>query len=446
MREANSPVGSLPALGRASLTVASASGLVGVAAVLRDVVIGRRLGLGASLDGWSLALAVLVLVTSTFVSAVSAALVPAMSRAAGESGSRDGSSRRLASEALVIAAIACLVVAAAAWVTAPALADLMSDDADTRVVTSDTLRRLSVLAIGSLLLRGTSSALLHARHRFALVALLPLLSASLVAGYAAVRTDVAPVGLATIHGLGVAVEALVLLLAVRVMIGLTRPSLGGVVRTFRAMSRPFLLAALAALVFGINPVVDLWFAGWIDEGEVGRLALAARIPLAGGGLVAAAIATPAFPRFADAAGDVASDRFSATVRSVLRPTFKIAIGLALGIALVSLPLAMVLFAGSELDASAARSVGLLQVTYSFTIVPYVLGAVTARALHALDQQQLVLRFGIAGCVANIALDAVLAPLLGLHGIAAATALVYAATFSLMWRSLRDGGSAARART
>ena len=433
-------------LRHSSVAVMGAALVASVVAFGRDVLVGRALGLGSDLDAWTLTLAIIAFGTTSFITASSASIVPRYRKAS--AGKLEFRPEEVASAAVTAAVLVGLAIGIMTLIAAETISILLGETSRTSDSIVMLIQVLALTAIPSLLVRGAGGAVLQSSGHFAVPAVgpaIPALCVIVAVGVADV-SNLEPLG--WVHGAGLLVEALLLILLIARWGGLgTRDMFRwlDVVRTLRRGVGP---AFLSAVAFSINPIIDLGVAAKLGAGEAGRLGLAGRLTLALAALAATSIVVPAFPRFVDALTVGGPSALWARLKRAL--SLGVVAGAAITVLLLitSIPLARVMFAGSEVSSSEARSIGTLQMTYAATATPYIAAGIALRALHALEQYRWAMYIAVVGSTLNLVADIALSQLLGVHGIAAATSLVYVVTSGAMtWRVLTigrsAGGSAAR---
>ncbi len=412
-----------------ALLVGSITAVASVIALARDVIVSRSVGFGGELDTWSVALAWTTVGTSALVSGISAAVVPWFS---GRRLSQHGSPAiGSAMDVVATTGLAGGVLGIVLWLSSDQIAGLLAPPTSEQSLET-VLRVMSVIVIAPAAMRGAAASLLHAGHRFALPAASTMLTSGCVMAVALTGTVDAE-RLALAHGVGLTAEALLLTGVLARREGVTA-SVAGCRALARALARPVATTSAGSLLFGVGPVIDLWFAGRVDEGKAGQLAVAGRIPLAIAAMLTTAFATPAFPTIAQRATSGARGALDGTwaaMRSTLWPV----VGATTAIVLFSIPTASLAFRGSEVTAEQARAVAVVQMIYALTIPTYVAGTLFARGLQASGRFGTVFWVGLIGALANVLLDWILSELFGLRGIAFATAVVYAFVLALMWLEL-----------
>ena len=411
-----------------------ALGAAGSIAIVRDVLVGRTLGLGPALDAWTLGLAALSFVTSAFVSAAGASLVPRL-----RSVSRELTQSR--SEVIVGATLSAAAIGLFLGTMSVVLLEVLhravypeSEVVGQLVVLS---RPLGGVAVPSILIAGVLTAVLHSNGGFWQPALGPAVPATFVlAGVVLWGVD-ETIRLGTLHAAGLCALAAILWLLVLAREHLDRGSWRQWRSVLAAIRLDTTHAYLAALLVSLNPLIDYVVATSLGEGSAGKLGLASRVPIAAAALLASAVAIPLFPRLVDELEIRGPSSMAQLFRRRLTGATLATTAVGVAIAAVSIPLANVFFGGDSPLAEDARSIGKIQIVYALTIGPYVAATLSVRALNAHSLYRAALSIAALGCVLNVVLDVILAPWFGLAGIAAATVLVHSTTAAAMaWKVSR----------
>ncbi len=418
------PVGQLrKRLDEASPKLLVISLVASAALLLRDAVVVGELGLSVEMDGYVAAVSAFVLAGSALVSAAESSVVPELARL------RSGGSRREVEFMVAVLAGSVAVglfLSLALWALAPWLGVLLQPGSRIgQNVATDVLRWLSVMGAVGIVLRGTCSSILTSYRRFLPAVLTPLIGASLVVGLALVRPK--PQALALAFGIGLLVEASVLLVMVKHRTSIwVRPTADGW-RSVAAVMPRGAIALTSSIVFSLNPLVDLAFASGLDTGDGAVLATAGRIPLAVAALLVVALVTPQYPRFAEIFVAGGRGQLASTAREQARFAGSVAVAFGLVLAVLAYPISLALYSHGAIDAEGTSAIATNMSVYAATVPFYVAGTMCVRALIASGRVSVVLAISVAGVVINIAGDAVLGSWFGATGVAAATAIVYAAT-------------------
>ncbi len=413
---------------RASVVVAAGLVTVNGLAALRDMAVARRFGVAADIDGFFLALGLATPLGAILGGALQSSLVPAYLRVDREDGRSHA--RRLAGQVLGRYLVVATGIGAALTLAAPLLSRLLvGGSADPRAAAT---YNVLLLASGPVVVGGALalyfSALLNARCSFGPAAFAPAAAPlATVAAVLALGADPRVESLALAAGAGFVVSAVALgVLAWRRRL-LARPVLHGGRAATGDVARQYLPAVASALVLAGNPVIDLLLAARLGVGSAAALTYASRIATGAAVVIAASVATPALTQFSRlaAAGDSAGLRSS--VRRYAAGALAVSVPVAAVLVVASRQLVGALYEGGEFSAADATLVARVQALYALQVPAYVLGTTFARLISALRGNRFLLVIAAGALPVNVAADVVLGGLLGVSGIALATALVYVGT-------------------
>ena len=186
----------------------------------------------------------------------------------------------------------------------------------------------------------------------------------------------------------------------------------------------------------MNPLVDLYFARPLGDGQLTALEYASKlwnvVPLAFSGLLVLA-----HMRWIDTT-EVGAPFVRRVRRSSLLVT-AIVLPVVLGFMLLAGPMIRLVYAGSAMSVSDIEYVVSCLRHYLPGAIPFIAGLVIVRALSARGRISVIAVVSVVSIPVNAVLDAVLVTTHGLSGLAAATSLVYLANFLLLFW-LVDGGN------
>lgn len=167
----------------------------------------------------------------------------------------------------------------------------------------------------------------------------------------------------------------------------------------------------------------VWFP--IETGGVAALNWSQRLYQFPLGVFGIAIATAIFPALSHAAADgspVGLDRFASILRHGLRLTMFIGLPAGVGLIILRLPLARVVFQRGAFSPDDAQRVAAILAGYSASLWAYSMAHVVTRAFYARKDVVTPLKVGVAMVVLNLLLNLTLIWPLGAAGLAWATAL------------------------
>lgn len=395
--------------------------------LLREVVVASSLGLGSALDALVTSVAFAALLSSSLVSASTSSVTPLVARhSAGEE------MRCRLAGALVLTSIAVGMVAASIlWLARSWLAEVLW--AGRSSGTGGGFAAIVLVAALFGCLRGTSTAWLNANERFLPPALVPAAGSATVIAFVLFSDEPTGSSLAACFAVSIGLESLILFASQSAQ---TRPSFPDVaaLRLVWGAGAGWSTSLLGAIIFGLNPIIDLAVANGLEDGSAARLAVASRVPLAVAALSAVVLVTPAFTRMSQLAAERPTHVVDAA-RVELRRIGSLLIPVSVALGTVGTVAARLVYARGELSTGDAWNIGVTQSVVSLAILPYVGGVLMSRALMSLGRFRNVLAAAVIGASANVVLDFALGATIGVNGIALATALVYSLTMWMMWRSM-----------
>ncbi|MSR17638.1 MAG: murein biosynthesis integral membrane protein MurJ [Phycisphaerales bacterium] len=414
-----------------------------ITGLAREAAMSRVFGTTAVMDVFAFAFQIPNLFRRLFgEGALSVAFLPAYASA---DQSNPEMARRLA---WLVLSRAMILMAAITVVGEVILLFLPSGDAD--ALMGNRLLMLMLPYMPLVCLVALIGAVLQAHHRFGPTAAAPIIlnlgvaAAALASGSmfpfeSGDRVHIMYVG-AAVLGAGV----LQLAWSVHALLGIRRakpdPAARDAARAaarapFHAVLRRTFPMALGLGVLQINTFLDGLIASYptwvgptifgvaypLPEGSMATLSYAQRLyefPL---GVFGIAVATAVFPQLARLAGDLPA--FKETLTRGLRLSLFIGLPASLGLALLSVPSAAVVFQGDAFSAADSTRVGSVLAAYAFAIWAYSINQLLTRAFYARGETMVPVRIAVSMVSLNLLLNATLiwTPL-GVMGLAVSTAI------------------------
>ena len=429
-----------PRAGRALALSASlvAAGTIGTKLVGlgREIATAKRLGVGAELDAFLLALIVPATLVALVAGPLSAAFVPAFVAARHHEGD-EGGARLLDASLIAAMALAAAVAVAAGLAATPLLRALGGAVDEPRLVAAGALMRLLLPIVVLQVPVALWAGVLNACGRFGLPAAASA-AGPLCAAIGVLWADPGRGGRALAIGLscGSALQLALLAPAIRALGWLRLPRWPGSTARLKLLAAQFAPLAVGALVLSGMPIVDQAFAARLSTGSLSILAYAEKLSAFVNGVLAMSLATAVLPVLAQ---EIAAGAWQDASRVLRRSV--------LGACAVSVPLTIVLWTVSHAFASAvfergafgaadARLVGDAQQLYVLQIPFFAVGMLFSRFLSAAHRTELLLLGNVALLLANAILDALLMRWMGVAGIALATSLVYALSAAFLFAMCR----------
>jgi putative peptidoglycan lipid II flippase len=402
---------------RGAALVAAVGLAVKALALGKEAVVAAAFGAGAEMDAYLVALAVPAFAITVFPASFATALVPALSAGRGDRPAHAALGVAVAGGAALTIALAIL-----GW---PVLRLVGYGFDSARFSLALELYELMVPAFFFACLTATLGAIANSARRFAAPAAIP--AVSVVVTVAAVWWGAADWG---IHVLAVGLTAgfaleTALLAGVLARAGLPwLPSWRGAARQIAGVLAETRPLVLGATLLGGTTLVDQAMASALAPGDVAILGYGTRL----GAVVATlggALAIVCLPYFSS----LAAGRDWAGVRRTLLEltalTAAVAAAVAVGLAAASEWLIRVLFERGSFTAADTAAAAWVQVVFAAHIPFYVLANLVLRTIAALGRNAPAAWIALLFFLANAVGDWVLMRLMGVAGIALATAIAYA---------------------
>jgi len=351
----------------------------------REMVIGAVFGTSAEYDAYLAAARIPDLLFSLMAGgALASAFIPTLAGYFARDDAEGG--WRLASAVVNLVLVALTLAAGLAWAVAPALVATVLAPGFPPPQQALTISLMRMMLVAPVLfgVSGVIMGILNTRQHFLLPALAPsLLNLSLIAAAGLLASRLGARALALGYVLGA-----VLHLAVQLP-GL--PRVGARYHPVLTLSDPGVrevLRLMAPRVLGLaavhlNFLVNTNIASRLGEGAVSALNYAWLLMLLPQGVFAQAVATAAFPTFAEQAarGEQASMRH--TLATTLRMVFFVTLPAAVGLLVLRRPLVALLFERGAFQASSTDAVAWALAFYALGLVGHAGVEIIVRAFYAL---------------------------------------------------------------
>jgi putative peptidoglycan lipid II flippase len=201
-------------------------------------------------------------------------------------------------------------------------------------------------------------------------------------------------------------------------------------------ARAVLRMLVALIVLGLlsrgNQIVDRWFASRLGEGAVSALEYGWRFEIPVSQILAFSVALPSFAMMALQAGAARLDEFRATVAASVRLTALLVAPVIVFLVVLREPLAVLWFQRGAFSPEAAATVASLIPYLGVMFVCLGLAPVMVFGMLMLGRKALLIGILTAELFANAALCAVLAPAMGVRGIALATTAAMVVSNLALW--------------
>jgi len=396
-------------IARAATVVMAFFVLSRVLGLMREMVVGAAFGTSAEYDAYLAAVRIPdILFTLIAGGALGSAFIPTFTGYFARDDAPGG--WRLASAVITALLIALTATAGLAWLAAPQLVSWILAPGFTPEQQGLTISLLRIVLIGPIFfgVSGVVMGILNARQHFLLPALAPsFLNLSLIGATWLLAPRMGIRALAIGYVSGAFLHLVVQLPGLRRVGARYHPVL-----TFRDPGVRQVLRLMAPRLLGLaavqlNFLVNTNLASRLEEGAVSALNYAWLLMLLPQGVFAQAVATAAFPTFAEqvARGQQESMRraLSTTLRGVLFLTLPAAVGLLV----LGRPLVALLFERGAFQASSTQTVAFALAFYALGLLGHAGVEIIARAFYALHDTWTPVWVGGLAMALNILLSLVL---------------------------------------
>ena len=199
-------------------------------------------------------------------------------------------------------------------------------------------------------------------------------------------------------------------------------------------------AALAVSVAQVSLVINTHIAARLETGSVSWLSYADRLMEFPTALLGVALGTVLLPSLTRAHSTGSAQEVSALIDWGLRLVVVLAIPAAVGLAILSIPLAASLFHYGAFTAKDMEMTGMAMQAYAVGLLGLIAVKVLAPGFYAQQDIRTPVKIALATLVLTQCFNLVLVPLLGHAGLALATGLAACFNAGLLWWKLRGRGT------
>jgi putative peptidoglycan lipid II flippase len=415
----------------AAITVAAGTAFVKVVAVVKELVVAAQFGTGDALDAFLIALIVPSFIINVISGALAAAFIPTYIKVREQQGKAAAqilfSGVMLWTSGLLLLTIAVMLLGSPIYL--PLIAVGFNDE-KLKLTFHLFFIMTPLVAINGITI--IWSAVLNAGERFALVALLPIITPAitivLLLFGKTLGIDVLAWGLL----MGAAIECVVLGITLQRREMSVWPKWQGFDANQKQVMSQYAPMMAGALLMCTTSIVDQSMAALLPSGSVASLNYGNRIISLPIIIISTALGTAVIPYFSKLLAQ--EDWVSAhhTLKHYLGIVFAISIPLTGLIILFSEPLVRVLLQRGSFTASDTHLVSQIQ-SYFALQIPFFLGCTLVVRLIAAMQSNHLMMWGSAFNLSiNIGLNYLFMQWLGVAGIALSTSAVYLFSFLFLW--------------
>jgi putative peptidoglycan lipid II flippase len=411
-----------------------------VLGLLRTVAIADAFGTEPELAAYQVAFRLPDLVFQLLAGAtLSAAFIPVYSRVVLQEGREEA--WRLASRVLNLVSVATFVAAGVAWLLAPLVVPLLAPDLGVESGNQEAQRELAIdltrLMLLSPVLFGISGMLtgiLNARQHFAAPALAPMIyNASIIFGAMMLAGRLGVEGLAWGVVIGAAGHLLVQVPALSRVGMQWSASL-----SLRSAAVLEVLRLMGPRVVGlgasqVNLLVLVFFASFVSDAAINAVNYAFLMMMLPVGVVGMAVATAAFPTFAQQAAAGQIDLLRGSVWRTLRGVLFLAVPASVGLMLLAEPAVRLLLERGAFDAGSTDLVVGALVVFGAGVFAHAGIEIVSRGFYALEDTRTPVLVAVLAMGLNVLLALALVGPFELRGLAAAASVTAIVEFvGLVW--------------
>ena len=382
----------------------------------REMVVGAVFGTTAAYDAYLAAVRVPdILFTLIAGGALGSAFIPTFTGYFARNDPEGG--WRLASAVVNLLILVLSLAAGLAWLAAPLIVPTILAPGFAPDLQALTVSLMRTMLVAPILfgVSGVVMGVLNARQHFVLPALAPsFLNLSLIGAALLLAPRIGVRALALGYVVGAALHLSIqlpglILVGARYLPSLYHPG----VREVLWLMAPRVLGLAAVQV---NFLVNTNIASRLGEGAVSALNYAWLLMLLPQGIFAQAVATAAFPTFADQAARGDRDGMRRTLVGTLRAVLFVTLPAAVGLILLRRPLVALLFERGAFQASSTQAVAWALAFYALGLVGHAAVEILARAFYALHDTWTPVWVGGLAMGLNVALSLILPGVFGRTGL------------------------------
>ena len=426
-------------IARSALLVAVLTAISTVLGLGRDIVVGAVFGAGGALDAYLVAQGLMNLVVALVAAAWPKAGVPTWSReAASEEGCRGHDSFNAALTLSVAGlGIASILMALGADLVASVLAPgFTAEQISMTALFTRIVLIAGVLVAGTDLLAGLAQA--HGRYFYSAVQGIPF--------------NIVMIGAAALFGPSQGVVALAwgfvagsLLRLLLQFVPLVQNRIPLHWRTdwrepgFAEIARLVPPILLGSAVANINTLVDRAVGSTLEDGTITALSYAWRLIHLPETVVVASLLVPLYPAMSTAAAD--GRKLARLTGGAATALLTVLVPVTVLFIVAARPIVAVAFGHGNFSGDAVTQTATALAWYAPALLAVALRIVFSRACYARGDSRGPLRAAVAAMVINVVGDLVLAPLMGVAGLALATTVsLFIATGGVAWALVRRHGA------
>jgi len=421
-------VSPLSAIGWGTLTFALATLISRITGLIRDVVLAHYFGTSGLLDAYFLAILIPFYLRRIFAEgAMASAFVPIY--ASTHNTSKSESNRFASAVTNLVLLITIFVSLALIIFSKPVLRLFATGFTSETLSLSSSVLRFTAFYVVLVSLSAVFSSIANFHGRFFLPALAPMFINLCVVATAFIAADSQNVKLL---GIGFLIGG-ILQLILSFLSANKDFQYSFIINhdRFHDFSRLFFTASIGYAVTHINSIVDTNVSTWLGPGSVSSLQYALRLFQLPIGLFGVAVSTAALPSFSRNL-----DQIDRSLKEALELLWFLVLPASIAMALMAQPLIFLIFQHGTFDSSATETVSRCLVMYSLGIPFYTTYLLLSRYYHAQQKGGVPSIVTLLMVLINVALDVLLAPIMGIAGVALATSVSGGVGALVIWRAIK----------
>jgi putative peptidoglycan lipid II flippase len=413
---------------RAAVTIGVLTLAVHLVAIAKELLVAAWFGTSDTMDAFLMAMVIPTFIINVVAGSFHSAFIPVYIQVRDQEGPE--SSQIVFSNVTLYCTALLILIMASLALLAPSILPIMAAGFDSWKLTLT--QNLFYWLLPIVVIQGIIviwSAVLNARSRFALVAIVP--------GCLPLIIIVALVGGGSnwgIHSLVVGTLIGVFVEAIIIGVGLRRQGLN--LRPQRNIKSPHVRTVMSqyapilagAFLMSATNLVDQTMASWLRPGSIAVLNYGNRLVAVGLGLTAASVATAAFPFFSRLVVQKDWPTLWHTLRLYLRWIFMITVPILLLVFVFSEPIVRLLYERGAFSSGDTQVVAQVQSLFVLQIPFYIGGILLVRVISSLKANQVLVWASGLNLIIKIVLNYLFIPWLGVAGIALSTSLMYLGSF------------------
>jgi putative peptidoglycan lipid II flippase len=414
----------------AAVTVAVVGMLAKAGVTAKELIVAKVFGRGDDLDAFLIAFLLPSFIVSLAMGSLSVAFLPMFVETREKQGAE--ASQKLFSSVLLLSVAALAILAATLGVLAPYYLTLLgSNFSPAKLLLT---RKLLYWILPFVLFNGVSvfiTSALNAGEKFALPALVPLITPLVTITLLATAHTLGVFSLALGVFAGSATEAAILTRSLRSHNLSARLRWYGMDERVRRVLAQFAPACAGSFLMGSTVVVDQAMAGMLPPGSVSALSYANKFVGLIIAVCAAALSTATAPYFSRMVANRQWNGCRHTIKKFSGLVFAAAVPLTILLVVFSRPIIRLLFERGTFTAADTILVSKVQVCYALQIPFYICGMLFVRFLSSMKRNEVLMYGSLVNTILNVSLNFLFIRFWGLPGIALSTSCVYLFSFSFL---------------